>query len=270
MALSGMILYYGRHYFATFRSNKLKRWLLLNDKKVTVLGTWKDVISRCRLGKWQPTVLFYQSLSVKHVSSVSLAYTMLPSQAMAKPKDKDHKEKTTNHHHHHHDHHHDHHDHHHDHDHHATPSSPPLPTELTETKHGGNTNDKTEKKGQEPAKNTLKFRPKGGVSVSVLLGSQMFIETQLTQNLRSPIVDDHAEKDRKDNDYQQHHHRHHHRHHDDDDDDDKDDDNDDRWTCRSCNRTWDEHIEDKVCPMCDFKNALMDPEEKGDVKVKGG
>jgi len=78
LQLKGMILYYGKHYFATFLSQS-KHWLLLNDKKVTDLGKWKDLANRAVRGKWQPTVLFYESETVTTRSSYKLARTMMPN-----------------------------------------------------------------------------------------------------------------------------------------------------------------------------------------------
>ncbi|GAB5362649.1 hypothetical protein AAMO2058_000815700 [Amorphochlora amoebiformis] len=77
LALSGMICYYGRHYFATFRDSMSKKWLLLNDKSISVLGSWKDVIRRCEAGKWQPTMAFYESKCSHVKSSIHLARSMI-------------------------------------------------------------------------------------------------------------------------------------------------------------------------------------------------
>lgn len=75
MKLSGFVCYYGMHYMAVFYSKTRREWLLFNDKTVTVLGNWANVVDRCDRGHWQPTIVFFQS-RFSRCSSHALAKSM--------------------------------------------------------------------------------------------------------------------------------------------------------------------------------------------------
>jgi len=57
-----MICYYGAHYMSIFWSDEHRAWLIFNDKRVSLIGKWRDVVEKCVNGRLQPTVLFYESL----------------------------------------------------------------------------------------------------------------------------------------------------------------------------------------------------------------
>ena len=59
-ALRSMVCYYGSHYFAFVLSPQLGQWLLFDDASVSRVGTWVDVVAKCRLGRIQPSVFFYE------------------------------------------------------------------------------------------------------------------------------------------------------------------------------------------------------------------
>jgi len=60
--LRSMVCYYGSHYFAFVLSPQLGQWLIFDDASVQGVGTWTDVVAKCRLGRIQPSVLFYEAL----------------------------------------------------------------------------------------------------------------------------------------------------------------------------------------------------------------
>ena len=59
--LRSMVCYYGSHYFAFVLSPQLGQWLIFDDASVQSVGTWADVVAKCRLGRIQPSVLFYEA-----------------------------------------------------------------------------------------------------------------------------------------------------------------------------------------------------------------
>jgi Ubiquitin carboxyl-terminal hydrolase len=65
--LRGMICYYGKHYNTYFFSYSKRQWLVYDDARVIPAGrTWRDIQERCRRGRFQPSVLFYEVLSRGH------------------------------------------------------------------------------------------------------------------------------------------------------------------------------------------------------------
>lgn len=56
----GMIVYYGRHYYAFFYSRRRKLWLCFDDEKIKVVGNWDTVVKSCLRAHCQPAVLFYE------------------------------------------------------------------------------------------------------------------------------------------------------------------------------------------------------------------
>ncbi|KAK9808880.1 hypothetical protein WJX72_005660 [[Myrmecia] bisecta] len=61
--LHSMVCYYGAHYHAFVQSSKSGQWLMFDDATINVVGSWKDVVSKCQLGKIQPSVLFFTALN---------------------------------------------------------------------------------------------------------------------------------------------------------------------------------------------------------------
>ncbi|GIL47747.1 hypothetical protein Vafri_3928 [Volvox africanus] len=64
-ALHGMFCYYGQHYFAFINRGPLEpestqEWVMFDDATVLAVGNWSQVIAKCRAGRIQPSVLFYQ------------------------------------------------------------------------------------------------------------------------------------------------------------------------------------------------------------------
>ena len=59
--LRGMVLFYGRHYVCVFYAPRARAFVMLDDRRVTRLGAWSDVIARCCKGKLFPTIIFYES-----------------------------------------------------------------------------------------------------------------------------------------------------------------------------------------------------------------
>lgn len=64
-ALHGMFCYYGQHYFAFINRGPIApdmedEWVMFDDATVLTVGNWGQVIAKCRAGRIQPSVLFYQ------------------------------------------------------------------------------------------------------------------------------------------------------------------------------------------------------------------
>ncbi|PRP77343.1 hypothetical protein PROFUN_05588 [Planoprotostelium fungivorum] len=60
--LRGMICYYGCHYDSYFYNSQQKAWFVFDDANVKQVGTsWAKVKERCLLGKFQPSLLFYEN-----------------------------------------------------------------------------------------------------------------------------------------------------------------------------------------------------------------
>uniref|UniRef100_A0A8C6MJ83 Ubiquitin specific peptidase 54a n=1 Tax=Nothobranchius furzeri TaxID=105023 RepID=A0A8C6MJ83_NOTFU len=58
--LVGMVCYYGKHYSTFFFQTNIRRWMYFDDAHVKEIGPkWKDVVSRCIKGHYQPLLLLY-------------------------------------------------------------------------------------------------------------------------------------------------------------------------------------------------------------------
>ncbi|KAG2445913.1 hypothetical protein HXX76_000516 [Chlamydomonas incerta] len=68
-ALHGMFCYYGQHYFAFINRGGVEEadqeWVMFDDATVSTIGAWSAVIQKCRVGRIQPSVLFYQSFKAQ-------------------------------------------------------------------------------------------------------------------------------------------------------------------------------------------------------------
>eukprot|EP00960_Hanusia_phi_P053329 762003-Hanusia_phi.AAC.1 len=58
-----MVCFYGQHYVLLSYKPRVKEWVQYDDSSVKRVGDWKDVAERCRLGRFQPNVLFYEKCS---------------------------------------------------------------------------------------------------------------------------------------------------------------------------------------------------------------
>ncbi|KAK2863198.1 hypothetical protein Q5P01_002731 [Channa striata] len=60
LVLVGMICYSSRHYCAFTFHTKSSKWVFFDDATVKEIGTrWKDVVTKCIKGHFQPLLLFY-------------------------------------------------------------------------------------------------------------------------------------------------------------------------------------------------------------------
>ncbi|XP_061600918.1 LOW QUALITY PROTEIN: inactive ubiquitin carboxyl-terminal hydrolase 54-like [Cololabis saira] len=58
--LVGVVCYYGKHYSTFFFQTRIRRWMYFDDAHVKEIGPkWKDVVSRCIRGRYQPLLLLY-------------------------------------------------------------------------------------------------------------------------------------------------------------------------------------------------------------------
>ncbi|XP_053547985.1 inactive ubiquitin carboxyl-terminal hydrolase 54 [Bombina bombina] len=58
--LVGMICYYGKHYSTFFLQTKIRKWMYFDDAHVKEIGPkWKDVVTKCIKGHYQPLLLLY-------------------------------------------------------------------------------------------------------------------------------------------------------------------------------------------------------------------
>ena len=58
--LRGLIVYYGRHYWAYFYSHKFDRWYQFNDEKLSEIGNWKAVREKAITSRCIPRTVFYE------------------------------------------------------------------------------------------------------------------------------------------------------------------------------------------------------------------
>ena len=64
----GMICFYGKHYATYFYSVARAQWLVYDDATVKPVGyDWNDVLHRCKLGHFHPSVLFYERVPGTYV-----------------------------------------------------------------------------------------------------------------------------------------------------------------------------------------------------------
>ncbi|KAJ8416427.1 hypothetical protein AAFF_G00357150 [Aldrovandia affinis] len=62
LLLVGMICYSSRHYCAFAYHTKSSKWIFFDDATVKEIGSrWKDVVSKCIRGHFQPLLLFYSN-----------------------------------------------------------------------------------------------------------------------------------------------------------------------------------------------------------------
>ncbi|XP_069026364.1 inactive ubiquitin carboxyl-terminal hydrolase 53 isoform X1 [Embiotoca jacksoni] len=62
LQLVGMICYSSRHYCAFALHTKSSKWVFFDDATVKEIGSrWKDVVSKCIKGHFQPLLLFYSN-----------------------------------------------------------------------------------------------------------------------------------------------------------------------------------------------------------------
>ncbi|XP_041841739.1 inactive ubiquitin carboxyl-terminal hydrolase 53 [Melanotaenia boesemani] len=62
LQLVGMICYSSRHYCAFTFHTKSSKWIFFDDATVKEIGSrWKDVVSKCIKGHFQPLLLFYSN-----------------------------------------------------------------------------------------------------------------------------------------------------------------------------------------------------------------
>ncbi|XP_041635199.1 inactive ubiquitin carboxyl-terminal hydrolase 53-like [Cheilinus undulatus] len=62
LLLVGMICYSSRHYCAFAFHTKSSKWIFFDDATVKEIGSrWKDVVSKCIKGHFQPLLLFYSN-----------------------------------------------------------------------------------------------------------------------------------------------------------------------------------------------------------------
>ncbi|KAM4852697.1 ubiquitin carboxyl-terminal hydrolase 54 isoform 2-T4 [Thomomys bottae] len=71
--LVGMICYYGKHYSTFFFQTKIRKWMYFDDAHVKEIGPkWKDVVTKCIKGHYQPLLLLYADPQGTPVSTQEL------------------------------------------------------------------------------------------------------------------------------------------------------------------------------------------------------
>ena len=60
--LQAIVCFYSNHYIVYVYSKEVTAWLHLDDMAVTKVGTFGDVTKRISSSKYQPNLLFYQSI----------------------------------------------------------------------------------------------------------------------------------------------------------------------------------------------------------------
>ncbi|XP_070801435.1 ubiquitin carboxyl-terminal hydrolase 54 [Pituophis catenifer annectens] len=77
--LVGMICYYGKHYSTFFFQTKIRMWMYFDDAHVKEIGPkWKDVVTKCIKGHYQPLLLLYADPRGTPVSTQNLSTQDLP------------------------------------------------------------------------------------------------------------------------------------------------------------------------------------------------
>ncbi|XP_051507677.1 inactive ubiquitin carboxyl-terminal hydrolase 54-like isoform X3 [Myxocyprinus asiaticus] len=72
--LVGVVCYYGKHYSTFFFQTKIRKWIYFDDAHVKEIGPkWKDVVSHCIKGHYQPLLLLYADPRGTPVSVQDLA-----------------------------------------------------------------------------------------------------------------------------------------------------------------------------------------------------
>ncbi|XP_062984960.1 inactive ubiquitin carboxyl-terminal hydrolase 54 [Elgaria multicarinata webbii] len=75
--LVGMICYYGKHYSTFFFQTKIRKWMYFDDAHVKEIGPkWKDVVTKCIKGHYQPLLLLYADPRGTPVSTQDLPTQM--------------------------------------------------------------------------------------------------------------------------------------------------------------------------------------------------
>ena len=59
--LRAVVCFYGQHYVLIGYNARIKLWVQYDDSSVKVVGTWADVVHKCRSGRIQPHVIFYEA-----------------------------------------------------------------------------------------------------------------------------------------------------------------------------------------------------------------
>ncbi|XP_040591820.1 inactive ubiquitin carboxyl-terminal hydrolase 54 isoform X4 [Mesocricetus auratus] len=71
--LVGMVCYYGKHYSTFFFQTKIRKWMYFDDAHVKEIGPkWKDVVTKCIKGHYQPLLLLYADPQGTPVSTQDL------------------------------------------------------------------------------------------------------------------------------------------------------------------------------------------------------
>ncbi|TSK22601.1 Inactive ubiquitin carboxyl-terminal hydrolase 54 [Bagarius yarrelli] len=77
--LVGMVCYYGKHYSTFFFQTKIRKWMYFDDAHVKEIGPkWRDVVSRCIKGHYQPLLLLYADPRGSPVSAPDLTSRLDP------------------------------------------------------------------------------------------------------------------------------------------------------------------------------------------------
>ncbi len=63
--LRSLVCYYGAHYFAFVLLPELQAWVMIDDTRVSRVGSWGDVRRKCESGRIQPSVLFYEGATMQ-------------------------------------------------------------------------------------------------------------------------------------------------------------------------------------------------------------
>uniref|UniRef100_A0A673AI71 Inactive ubiquitin carboxyl-terminal hydrolase 53-like n=1 Tax=Sphaeramia orbicularis TaxID=375764 RepID=A0A673AI71_9TELE len=75
LLLVGMICYSSRHYCAFAFHTKSAKWVFFDDATVKEIGSrWKDVVSKCIKGHFQPLLLFYANPDGSAIVKLMLSY----------------------------------------------------------------------------------------------------------------------------------------------------------------------------------------------------
>jgi hypothetical protein len=74
-ALQGLVCYYGKHYVSIFQAHgNEESFILFDDHRIRLIGSWIDVIEECVKSRYQPVLLFYELEKVEQESQQQQHY----------------------------------------------------------------------------------------------------------------------------------------------------------------------------------------------------
>ena len=68
--LMGLIIYWSNHYICIFFSPNIEKFIIYDDKNIGYFSSWKELIEKLILNKYQPVALIYGEYEEKHLKKL--------------------------------------------------------------------------------------------------------------------------------------------------------------------------------------------------------